>query len=153
MHAPEQKAGVFEAMADFAPHTLLVEDDRAYARIIQHALRKTSPGCPVHHVTDGDEALDYVHGRGRFADRSRYPLPRLILLDLRMPRVDGFEVLQELKRDPRTRHITIVVMSTSDLASDKQLCGEYGADMFVTKPVQITELFEKLEAIYETLAA
>ena len=140
-------------MTDSVLHTLLVEDYRAYSRIVQHALRRSQPQCSVCHVTDGEDALDYVYGRGRFADRDRYPLPRLILLDLRMPRVDGFEVLRELKLDPLTREIPIVVMSSSDLASDQKRCREYGADLFITKPAHITELFRKLEAIYETLAA
>ncbi len=140
-------------MCDSKLHTLLVEDDRAYARIVQHALRRTRPDCSFCHVTDGGDALDYVYGHGRFADRAKYPLPHLILLDLHMPRVDGFEVLRQLKRDPGTREITVVVMSSSDLPGDQQRCHEFGADMFVTKPVHMPDLFEQLEAIYESLAA
>lgn len=134
-------------------HTLLAEDDRAYARVVQHALRRARPDISVSHVSDGAEALEYVYGRGRYADRDTYPLPRLILLDLRMPRVDGFEVLRQLKRDPCTRDIVVVVMTSSDMPCDKERCCEYGADLFVTKPVEMGELFEQLEAIYESVAA
>jgi len=134
-------------------HTLLAEDDRAYAFVVQHALRRTRPDSTISHVSDGAEALDYVYGRGRYADRGLYPLPRLILLDLRMPRVDGFEVLRQLKEDPCTQTITIVVMTSSDQPCDEQRCRDYGADLFVTKPVQMGELFERLSAIYESLAA
>jgi CheY-like chemotaxis protein len=133
-------------------HTLLVEDDRAYARVVQHALRRMRPGQSVHHASDGGEALDYVFGRGRYADRANYPLPSLILLDLRMPRVDGFEVLRQLKLDPSTRDLTVVVMTSSDLPGDQQRCREYGADLFLTKPVRMQELFERLEAVYVAMA-
>ena len=131
------------------PHTLLVEDDRAYARLVQHTLRRARPVQTIYHVSDGGEALDYVFGRGEFADRARFPLPDIILLDLRMPRVDGFEVLRQLKGNPETRPITVVVMTSSDLASDQARCQEYGADQFLTKPGQLTELFERLMAIYQ----
>lgn len=132
-----------------SPHTLLVEDDRAYARVVQHTLRRTQPGQSFYHVSDGEEALDYVFGRGEYGDRDRFPRPDIILLDLRMPRLDGFEVLRQLKRNPATRAITIVVMSSSDLASDQERCQEYGADQFVTKPSQIGELSQRLAAIYQ----
>ena len=130
------------------PHTLLVEDDCAYARIVQYTLRKTQPGQSVHHVSDGAQALDYVFGRGGYADRDKFPMPGVIILDLRMPRMDGFEVLRELKSNPATRAITIVVMTSSDLTSDRQRCHEYGADRFVTKPTHIAELSENLSSIY-----
>jgi CheY-like chemotaxis protein len=129
-------------------HTLLVEDDRAYARIVQHTFHKTLPDRTVHHVSDGEAALDYVLGRGEYVNREQFPLPDIILLDLRMPRLDGFEVLRQLKRNPATRAITIVVMSSSDLASDQERCQEYGADDFVTKPSQIGELSQRLAAIH-----
>lgn len=135
------------------PHTLLVDDDRAYARIVQHTLRRTQPGRTVHHVSDGDEALDYVFGRGSYADREKFPLPGVIILDLRMPRVDGFEVLRELKSDPATRMITVVIMTTSDLAGDRQRCREYGADRFVTKSAHLAELSSDLTAIYASYPA
>jgi two-component system, response regulator len=131
-------------------HTLLVEDDRAYARIVQCTLRRTRPGQTVYHVSDGGEALDYVFGRGDFADREKFPLPGIILLDLRMPRVDGFEVLRQLKGNPATQTITVVVMTSSDLVSDQERCHEYGADEFVTKPSEIEELSERLTAIYQS---
>jgi CheY-like chemotaxis protein len=129
-------------------HTLLVEDDRAYARIVQHTFRKTLPEISVHHVSDGEAALDYVFGRGEYENRAQFPLPDIILLDLRMPRLDGFEVLRQLKRNPATRAITVVVMSSSDLPSDMERCHEYGADDFLTKPSLIGELSQRLAVIH-----
>lgn len=129
-------------------HTLLVDDDRAYAHLVQHALRQTLPGRSCHHVSDGEAALDYVRGRGAYADRSRFPLPGVVILDLRMPRVDGYEVLRELKSDPATQAITVVVMTSSDLARDRQRCHECGADRFVTKSGQLEQLAEDLRSIY-----
>lgn len=134
-------------------HTLLVEDDRAYARIVLHILRKTRPECSVFHVTDGCEALQYIQGQGMYSDRSTYPLPDLVLLDLRMPKMDGFEVLRMLKGDPRTRHLTVVVMTSSDLSIDQERCEEYGADLFITKPSYIPELAAQLDSVYADLIA
>lgn len=128
-------------MISMSAETLLVEDDRAYARVVQYAIRKARPECRIHHVTDGEEALDFIYGRGAYAARSAGPLPELVLLDLRMPRVDGFEVLSQIKTDPRTRAIPVVVMTSSDLESDRRRCLESGADMFLTKPVSFPELF------------
>jgi CheY-like chemotaxis protein len=134
-------------------HTLLVEDNRAYARVVQYALGQVRPGDAVHHVSDGGQALDYIFGRGCYADRAQFPLPDLVLLDLRMPRVDGFEVLRQLKLDHCARLITVVVMTSSDMTSDAQRCREYGADLFVTKPVGMDELIERLEGVYAALIA
>ena len=124
---------------------LLVEDDFAHARIIQRALGDL---VDIFHVSDGDLALDYVYGRGAYADRSAYPLPELILLDLRMPRVDGFEVLKTLKGDELTRLIPIVILSTSDRPQDVNSCYLFGANAYVAKPLDFNEFSRKVAQIF-----
>jgi two-component system, response regulator len=128
---------------------LLVEDDLAHARIIQRALRKVLDLRRLFHMTDGQMALDYVHGRSRYADRSVYPPPELIILDLRLPVRDGFEVLQVLQSDPLARHIPIVIFSTSDRAQDINRCYGSGANAFVTKPPDFSDFSRKVVDIYE----
>jgi CheY-like chemotaxis protein len=127
---------------------LLVEDDLAHARIIQRALRSVLDLREVIHVTDGQMALDYVHGRGPYADRSAHPEPELIILDLRLPVLDGFEVLHVLKQDPLARHIPIVIFSTSDRSQDINRCYGSGANAFVTKPLDFGDFSRKIVDIY-----
>ncbi|GMU24868.1 MAG: two-component system response regulator [Phycisphaerae bacterium] len=128
-------------------HILLVEDNPAHAKIILHGLRGLGRPHSIRHVTDGDLALDYVYGRGSYKDRQSYPAPELILLDLRLPRMDGFEVLQQIKSDRQTRSIPVIVMTSSDRREDRQRCEDYGAEVFMTKPVDFSDLFQWLDSL------
>jgi CheY-like chemotaxis protein len=87
------------------------------------------------HVEDGEVALDYLHGRGPYADRRQFPLPHLVLLDLRLPRVDGLEVLRDVKTDRELHRIPVVVLTTSDAERDVAQAYEYHANSYLTKPV------------------
>src|SRR3990172_2515753 len=108
--------------------TLLVEDDFAHAKIIKRARGDLIDPGDIFHVSDGGLALDYIYSRGPYADRTAYPLPELVLLDLRLPGVDGFEVLEALKADELTRPIPVVVLSTSDRPHDVNRCYAAGAN-------------------------
>jgi len=105
---------------------LLVEDDDNEVTIAMRALRRDVPGAQVRVLRDGARALDYMND----ADA---PLPRAVLLDLNMPRVDGFEVLREMRRRDAWRHVPVVVVSSSSREEDVRRCYELGANSFVTR--------------------
>src|SRR2546421_6515100 len=95
------------------PTILLVEDSEDDVFFMRHALQKAKVIFPVQVVPDGQAALDYLAGKGQYADRNEFPLPTLIFLDLKMPYVSGFEVLEWMQRQPFTPEIQVVVLTTS----------------------------------------
>lgn len=125
---------------------LLAEDDEDHAFLTVRALRDDGNGVTleIEAVRDGIEALDYVHRRGGFADRER---PDLILLDLKMPRCDGFEVLQVLKGDPEFREIPVIVLTSSDRDDDVRHAYRLGTNSYVVKPFDDPNVAERLREI------
>jgi chemotaxis family two-component system response regulator Rcp1 len=110
---------------------LVVDDDEDHLFLTMSALRRAGgSNVEVEGVHDGQEALDFVGRRGRFADRRR---PHLLVLDLKMPKVDGFEVLHHMKSDPELRSIPIVVLSASDRPEDIEAAYQHGTNSYVTK--------------------
>jgi CheY-like chemotaxis protein len=124
---------------------LLVEDDSAHAEIVRRNLDDFRVANNIIHVEDGQAALDYLFGEGRYADKTRYPRPDLVLLDLRLPKVDGLEVLRRLKKNKETQHIPTVVLTTSAAESDMISSYENGAGSYLVKPVD----FEKFRTLME----
>jgi len=119
---------------------LLAEDDQDHAFFTQRAFQEAHGGVvEMHTVSDGEEALDYLHRRGRFADAQR---PHLIVLDLKMPKVNGLEVLEQIKADESLRTIPTVVLSSSDRPEDVKDSYRGGANSYVTKPASLTGLRE-----------
>lgn len=119
---------------------LVAEDSDLDYSLLEHALDHCGAQATINRAVDGLEALDYLKGEGRFADRTRYPFPNVVLLDLKMPRFSGFDVLEWLRANPRYRVIPTVVMSTSGEPSDVQRAYELGANTYFTKPAEIEEL-------------
>ena len=117
-------------------HLLLVEDNPDHAELIRRQLEPFPGGTRLHHVEDGEAALDYIFGKGDFADRSRFPAPDVVLLDLRLPRVDGLEVLRLVKTQPQFEKLPIVVLTSSDAENDVARSFELRADGFLTKPIE-----------------
>ena len=115
---------------------LLVEDNATDAELCIRALRKNNLANDLIWLKDGAEALDFIYRRGIYAERSPEEQPNLILLDLRMPRVDGMEVLKQLKGDERTKSIPIVVLTSSTECPDLEECYRLGANSYVSKPVE-----------------
>ena len=136
-------------------HTILVvEDDPNDILLLERAFEKTRLSNPCHIVRDGEEAITYLSGQGRFADRGRYPLPGLLLLDLKMPRKTGFEVLGWLRAQPGLRRIPTVVMTSSNQISDINRAYDLGANSYVVKPGgfdQLLEVVRSLEVHWLTL--
>lgn len=114
---------------------LLVEDNPDDAGLTIRALKKANLGNKLVHLTDGAEALDFIFARGKFSDRKIEDKPRLILLDLKMPKIDGLQVLRAVKADEMTKHIPVVIMTSSK--EDRDIIESYklGVNSYVVKPV------------------
>lgn len=126
---------------------LLVEDNPADAELTLHALRKENIANPIVHVSDGEQALDFLFCRGAYSDRSFAQPPRVVLLDLKMPKVDGLDVLRAVKADPRTRAIPVVVMTASREEQDLVASYQLGVNSYIQKPVD----FDKFRDVVRQL--
>ena len=124
---------------------LLVEDDPADAELTMRALRRNNLANRIHWVKDGEQALDYFFGGAGHGGRERAALPKLVLLDLKMPKVDGMQVLRKLKADPATQAVPVVVMTSSNEEKDVVRSYDLGANSYIVKPVQF-------EAFLDTVA-
>lgn len=118
---------------------LLVEDNAEDVELTLRAFRRRKISNPVRVARDGEEALDYIHGRGAFAGAG---VPGLILLDLRLPKVDGLEVLRALKQHPLYRNVPVVVLTTSGQDRDIRAAYELGAASYIVKPVEFEKFLE-----------
>ena len=125
---------------------LLVEDSVADAELAMRALEESHLANEVLHLRDGVEALDYLYRRGDFADRPEGH-PALVLLDLNMPRLDGTEVLRQLKSDPAMRMIPIVIMTSSREEGDLLASYALGVNAYVVKPVNFREFFDAVKQV------
>ena len=114
---------------------LIVEDDPDALFLLKRALIKTGLDTPVRVAMDGEEAVSYLAGQGIFADRTSHPLPCLILLDLKLPRKSGLEVLDWIRQQPRLRRIPVVIVTTSGEERDRRRALELGAREYYIKPI------------------
>lgn len=119
---------------------LLVEDDPNDMLLIQRAFQKAGLREALKTVRDGEQAIDYLSGRHAYADRERYPLPFLMLLDLKMPGTDGFEVLRWARAEPELKRLLIVVLTSSNFQVDVDRAYELGANSYLVKPVEFQEM-------------
>ena len=121
---------------------LLVEDNPADAELALHALRKSNVANNILHVHDGAEALDFMFSRGEYANRQTDARPALILLDLKLPKVDGLQVLQELKSNPKTRATPVILLTSSQEEHDMITGYQRGVNSYIQKPVNFAEFQE-----------
>ena len=126
---------------------LLVEDDPNDVYFFRVVMKKADIDNPLHVAKDGQEALDYLEGTGKFADRGTYPLPCLTLLDLKLPRIMGFEVLERIREQPELRNQIIVVLSSSRSDHDISRAYELGANAYLVKPPEMGELTDVVVAL------
>jgi len=129
---------------------LLVEDNPDDAKLTLRAFKQSNIANPIVVVKDGVEALDFLFGRGAYSDRSGKPLPMLIVLDLKLPKLDGHGVLREMRADERTKLLPVVIMTSSKEERDVVASYALGANSYVRKPVDFAEFAEaaKLLGIY-----
>jgi CheY-like chemotaxis protein len=126
---------------------LLAEDDADDRLLVKEALAEGRVLNELRSVEDGEELLDYLRRRGRYADPEESPRPGLVLLDLNMPRKDGREALREIKGDPDLKRIPIVVMTTSKAEEDVLRSYDLGANSYITKPVTFERLVELMKVM------
>jgi CheY-like chemotaxis protein len=124
---------------------LLVEDNPSDIGLTQRALAKSHITNQLVVAEDGQEALDYLFGAGQYAGRDVSELPALILLDLKLPRVDGLEVLRQVRADPRTHRLPIVILTTSSEEQDMAQSYDLGANSYIRKPVDFTQFANAVE--------
>ena len=126
---------------------LLVEDNPNDMELALHALKKHNLSNHIETVRDGAEALDFIFGAGAFAGRDVADGPRVILLDLKLPKVDGLEVLRRVKADPRTRRIPVVVLTSSSEERDIVESYDLGVNSYITKPVDFEQFTEAVRTL------
>lgn len=126
---------------------LLVEDSPEDYETTARAFRRSGLKNPIFRCADGEEALDYLHRRGDYADPQKSPCPGVILLDLNLPGTDGREVLSEIKAHPRLKQIPVIVLTTSSDDRDVEACYRAGASSYIQKPVDLEGFMKAIERL------
>ncbi len=126
---------------------LLAEDNESDAEITIRALRKNNLANKLVHLKDGADALDFIFAEGSYAHRDIQNTPRVVLLDLKMPKVNGIEVLQRIKSDSRTQKIPVVMLTSSKEDPDIQTCYKLGVNSYVVKPVTFEEFVKAVSEL------
>ena len=134
-------------MFENAVEILLAEDNPNDVRLTLHALRRYNLTNNIHVVRDGAEALDFIFCTGAYAQRNIEQTPKVILLDLKLPLVNGLEVLQQIRADPRTRMIPVVVLTSSREERDIVETYRFGVNSYITKPVDFEQFTEAVRAL------
>ena len=125
---------------------LFAEDDLGHATLVQRNLKRAGIANPIVHVKDGQEALDFIRSEGRYAGQAPHN-PMLIVLDINMPRVDGVEVLRQVKTSEQTANIPIIMLTTTDDPREIERCYEHGCSVYITKPVSHEEFVEAIKRL------
>ena len=126
---------------------MLVEDDDGHRLLIRENLRAGGVVNDLIEMPDGQQALDYLTRRGRYQDRTKSPRPGLILLDIKMPKADGFAVLKAIKSDPELRLIPVLMLTSTDDQLEVNRCYTLGANSYVVKPVRYEEFQDRIRAL------
>src|SRR5665213_1047384 len=122
---------------------LLAEDEEDHVLLIRRAFEQAKIPNPLHVVWNGQEAIAYLKGEGKYANREEYPLPALFLLDLKMPRVNGFEVLQWLRSQPGLAPLRVLVLTSSDAIRDVDEAGRLGAKSFLVETIDFQDFAQR----------
>jgi CheY-like chemotaxis protein len=134
---------------------LLVEDDEDDAFFMRRALTKAQINMPLHIAVNGQEALDYLGGAGKFADRAQFPTPAIVFLDLKLPCVHGFEVLKWIRSQPAFNELPVIVLTSSSEARDHEKALQLGATAYVVKPPtreMVLSVLDAMRLVHEPVA-
>jgi CheY-like chemotaxis protein len=121
---------------------LLAEDREDDISLIRKAFKEAYVNYPLHVVRDGEEAIFYLQGSGKYSNRDEFPLPTLLLLDLKMPKVDGFEVLKWIRQQPGLAPLRVLVLTSSENMRDVNLAYRLGANSFLVKPMDFKDVVQ-----------
>ena len=128
---------------------LIVEDNSEDAELLEMAWQRAGFQKKINLVPDGQEAVDYLEGRGQYADRSRFPFPQVVVSDLKMPRVNGLELLEWLRKDKRCSVLPAILLSGAGLREDVEAAYKLGANTYFKKPATLAGLVELLKQLRE----
>jgi len=131
-----------------AAHILLVEDRRMDVELTLDAFREAQLDDTVHVAWTGEQALDYLFGRGEFGNRHAHPMPDLVLLDLKLPGIDGQEVLRQVKSTPGLKRLPVVVLTSSREDRDRLACYDHGANSFLVKPIDFNGFMDTVREVH-----
>jgi two-component system response regulator len=126
---------------------LLIDDNIDDAELVMRELKKYQPANQLVHLKDGEAALAFIKAEGEFKDRNPANTPKLILLDIHMPKLNGMEVLERLKSDPGTKSIPVVILTSSKEDPDIKKCYQLGANSYIVKPVNFTRFTEAIKSL------
>ena len=126
---------------------LLVEDNQMDVILTLDAFKEAKLNNKINVVNDGEDALNYLFGNGKFADRNLFPIPSLILLDLKMPGIDGFEVLRQIKKTEKLKRIPVIILTSSKEEGDRALSYDIGANSYLLKPVNFNGFVDVVKKI------
>jgi CheY-like chemotaxis protein len=126
---------------------LLVEDDINDAFLFERAFGKAQSAAALRIVRDGEKVVDYLTGKGEYGDRTRYPFPALILLDLKLPRRGGLEVLAWIRQHERFRRLPVVILTSSKQSFDIERAYDLGANSYIVKPMGVEELIQLVQVL------
>jgi len=132
-------------MARQAAAILLVEDSADDALLVSKAAEQTLGGVRLLRVPHGIAALQYLEGQGIYSDRTAYPFPEIVLLDLKMPEMDGFQVLRWIREHPKLKRLPVIVLTGSTLEDDSERAYENGANSYLVKPCDFSQLVETMK--------
>ncbi|HEY9154670.1 MAG TPA: response regulator [Opitutaceae bacterium] len=128
---------------------LIVEDEPVDAELLERSFKQLGLMNPLHWVTNGEEAVRYIEGRGEFQDRAIHPFPRVIITDIKMPEMTGLELLRWMHANPKYRVVPVVVFTSSVRQSDVDEAFNYGASAYIAKPIGLAELNRAVKIIVD----
>lgn len=132
---------------DRLAHILLVEDNRMDVELTLDAFKEARLLNTIYVSPNGQDALNYLFGRDKYADRITYPMPNLVLLDLKLPGIDGFEVLRQVKSAPILKRLPVVILTSSKEEGDRALTYDIGANSYIVKPVSFDGFLDVIKQI------
>lgn len=131
-----------------AAHILLIEDNKMDVALTLDAFQEARLANTIHVATTGEEGIEFLLGEGKFADRVAYPLPDIVLLDLKMPGIDGLEVLKRVKSTDRIKRIPIIILTSSKEEGDRAMSYDLGANSYLVKPISFEGFLEVVKQVY-----